>query len=101
MRKSISLSLVSLTIMLTAQTPVPKPATDSGQTPVLKVTTRLVEVNVVVHGRKNDPVDDLKREDFTIFDNKQRQQIATFSLESAKLAGEKTQKLPPLPQNTF
>src|SRR2546423_1792948 len=102
MRKSISLSLVALTIiLLTAQTPGPKPAVDSGQTPVLKVTTRLVEGNVVVHGRKNEPVDDLKKEDFTILDNKQRQQVATFSVESAKLAEEKSQKLPPLPQNTF
>src|SRR6266849_4287741 len=102
MRKSILLAFISLPILLlTAQTPVPKPAADSAQTPVLKVTTRLVEVNVVVHGRKNELVDDLKKEDFTIFDNKQPQQIATFSVESAKLAEEKTQKAPPLPQNTF
>ena len=103
MSKSIWLAFVFLSILLlTAQTPTPKSAGDSAQsTPVLKVTTRLVEVNVVVHGRKNEPVDDLKKEDFTIFDNKQRQQIATFSVESAKLAEEKIQKSPPLPQNTF
>jgi hypothetical protein len=46
-------------------------------------------------------VDDLKKEDFKIFDNGQPQQIATFSLESAKVAEEKLQKAPPLPQNTF
>jgi VWFA-related protein len=69
--------------------------------PVLKVTTHLVQINVVVHGRKNEPVDDLKREDFAIFDNKQRQQIATFSMESALAAGNKAQKVAPLPQNTF
>src|SRR5207247_325732 len=102
MRKSILLAVVSLPfLLLTAQTPVPKPAADSGQTPMLKVTTRLVEVNVIVHGRKNEPVDDLTKEDFIVFDNKQRQQIATFSVESAKLAEEKTQKAPTLPQNTF
>src|SRR5258708_5458361 len=102
MRKSILLAFVSLPILLlTAQTPAPKPAADPGQTPVLKVTTRLVEGNVVVHGRKNEPLDDLKKEDFLVFDNKQPQQIATFSMESAKLAEEKTQKLPSLPQNTF
>src|SRR5258708_34770637 len=99
MRKSILLAFVSLPILLlTAQTPVPKPAADSAQTPVLKVTTRLVEVNVVVHGRKNETEDDLKKEDFTIFDNKQRQQVATFSVESAKLAEEKTQKLQTCPR---
>src|SRR6058998_734252 len=102
MSKSLWIAFVFLSILLTAQTPTPKPAGDSTQsTPVLKVSTHLVEVNVVVHGRKNEPVDDLKKEDFTIFDNKQRQQIATFSVESAKLAEEKSRKLPPLPQNTF
>ena len=67
----------------------------------MKVTTHLVQVNVVVHGKKNEAVDDLKKEDFTIFDNGQPQEIATFSLESAKLAEEKLQKTPALPQNTF
>ena len=57
-------------LLLSAQTPAPKPAATSAEpsTPVLKVTTHLVEINVVVHGRKNELVDDLKREDFTIFD---------------------------------
>ncbi|HTM48719.1 MAG TPA: VWA domain-containing protein [Bryobacteraceae bacterium] len=89
--------------LLSAQTPAPKPPAASGEgtTPVLKVTTHLVQINVVVHGRKNEPVDDLKREDFTVFDNKQRQQIATFSMESALFAGEKAQTVAPLPQNTF
>ena len=64
----------------------------------MKVTTHLVQVNVVVHGKKNEALDDLKKEDFKIFDNGQPQQIATFSLESAKLAEEKLQKAPPLPQ---
>ena len=85
-----------------AQTPAPKPlqAGDTAQ-PLVKVTTHLVQVNVVVHGKKNEPIDDLKMEDFALFDNKQPQKIATFSMESARLAEEKTKKTPPLPQNTF
>src|SRR3954469_24449943 len=88
-------------LLLSAQTPPAKPpaAAAEATTPVLKVTTHLVQINVVVHGKKNDPLDDLKKADFTIFDNKQPQQIATFSMESAKLAEEKAQKVAPLPQN--
>ena len=61
MSKSVALALVSLSLLLTAQTPAPKPpaGNSSQSTPTIKVTTRLVEVNVVVHGRKNEPVDDL------------------------------------------
>src|SRR5260370_6746564 len=81
------------------QTPAPKDAASAS--PVLKVTTHLVQVNVVVHGKKNEAVDDLKKEDFKVYDNGQLQQIATFSLESAKLAEEKLQKAPALPQNNF
>src|SRR5260370_31378985 len=81
------------------QTPAPKDAASAS--PVLKVTTHLVQVNVVVHGKKNEAVDDLKKEDFKVYDNGQLQQIATFSLESARLSEEKLQKAPALPQNTF
>src|SRR5260370_14831215 len=81
------------------QTPAPKDTAPAS--PVLKVTTHLVQVNVVVHGKKNEAVDDLKKEDFKIYDNGQLQQIATFSLESARLAEEKLQKAAALPQNTF
>src|SRR5947208_15413917 len=86
--------LAPLLLPAPAQTPAPSQ-------PLVKVTTHLVTVNVVVHGKKNEPVDDLTKDDFTIFDNKQAQQIASFSMESVKVAQEKTKTLAPLPQNTF
>src|SRR5579862_8253265 len=89
---------IGLILLMSAQTPAPKPATETPH-PILKVTTHLVQVNVVVHGKKNEPVEDLKKEDFTILDNGQPQQIATFSLESASLA--EAHKPPPLGQNIF
>jgi VWFA-related protein len=45
------------------------------------ITTRLVEVNVIVHD-KNGPVDGLTKDDFTLFDRKKEQRIATFSVTS-------------------
>src|SRR5436305_14237131 len=93
MRKSLRLAIACLSIIAAAQTP---------QAPsVMKVTTHLVQVNVVAHGKKNEAVDDLKKEDFRIFDNGQPQEIATFSLEASKPAEEKLRRTPPLPQNTF
>jgi VWFA-related protein len=62
---------------------------------VFKSTTRLVQVNVVVHDHKGEPVSDLKKEDFIVSEKGKPQQIAFFSMESSdKLASQPT-KLPP------
>jgi len=45
----------------------------------LHVTTRLVNVNVVVTDAQGNPVKDLTREDFTVLDDGQAQKIAFFS----------------------
>jgi len=50
---------------------------------VLRVNTRLVEVDVVVH-RNGSAVTDLNQDDFTVFDNGRPQKIAAFSLVSSK-----------------
>ena len=51
-----------------AQTPPEK--TPGGQaTAVLKATTRLVQINVVVQDKKGEPVEGLKKEDFIVLDH--------------------------------
>lgn len=87
-----------LLLSATAQTPAYKPDR-AGAPPVLRTTTHLVQVSVVVRGKRNEPVDDLKKDDFTIYDNGQRQEIAAFSLESAGVAPEERKGT--LPRNTF
>lgn len=87
-----------LLLSATAQTPAYKPDR-AGAPPVLRTTTHLVQVSVVVRGKRNEPVDDLKKDDFTIYDNGQRQEIAAFSLESAGIAPEERKGT--LPRNTF
>lgn len=52
------------------------------EAPLLRVTTHLVQVNVVVQDKKGEPVADLTRDDFTLLDQGQPQQITSFSLES-------------------
>jgi len=64
------------------------------ETPVLRVNTRLVEVDVVVHS-KGSIVADLKQDDFTVFDNGKPQKIASFNVVSSKTAAGKSIPRPP------
>jgi VWFA-related protein len=49
---------------------------------VLRATTRLIQVNVIVHDKQGQPVRDLKKEDFVLLDTGKPQQIAFFSMDS-------------------
>ena len=81
---------LSLSALLIAQ-PAPPPIT-------LKATARLVQVSVVVHDKKGQPVADLKKEDFQVKVDGQIQKINVFSVESAGTLPASSQKLP---RNTF
>jgi VWFA-related protein len=50
---------------------------------VFRTTTRLVQVNVVVHDRKGSPVSDLKKQEFSLSEEGAPQQIAFFQVQSA------------------
>ena len=56
------------------------------ETNLLRVNTRLVEVDVVVHS-KGQAVVDLSQDDFTVFDNGKPQKIAAFSVLSSRTTG--------------
>ncbi len=64
------------------------------ETPLVRVNTRLVEVDVVVH-RKGAAVTDLKQDDFTVFDNGKRQKIAAFNVISSRTNAGNSIPLPP------
>ncbi|HEV2493263.1 MAG TPA: VWA domain-containing protein [Terriglobia bacterium] len=53
---------------------------------MLRVTTRLIEVNVVVQDKKGEPVRDLTRDDFTLLDNGKKQPLSVFALNTAQAA---------------
>lgn len=64
--------------------PRPPDAQSGGQTaPVLRFSVRLIQVNVIAEDRDGNPVHDLKKEDFTLLDQGERQQISLFSLENS------------------
>lgn len=91
---------------LSAQNPVSE---NKQPPPGLKVTTRIVLVDVVATNGKNEPVTDLAAGDFTVFENGKAQQVSNFSLQqpAAHEAGSSTSGESPtreaatLPANVF
>jgi VWFA-related protein len=81
-----------------AQNP-PKDKPDLQAPAVIKSTTRLVEINIVVQNKKGEPFEGLNKEDFTIRDQGQEQQIAVFARHSS--APPDRSSIPPLPSNVF
>jgi VWFA-related protein len=75
--------VVSLALLALGQdNQAPRPAQTD---PLIRVDTRLVEVNVVVRDN-NGPITGLVRDDFSVFDNGQRQQITAFSIKTGRLS---------------
>jgi VWFA-related protein len=74
------------------------PTAPSQQTPAqapqaIRVATELVLVNVVARDKKGNLVRDLKREDFTVLEDGQKQQVSSFDFEKIDelaLAGQTT-----------
>src|SRR6266403_4807734 len=74
------------------------PVAPSQQTPAqapqaIRVATELVLVNVVARDKKGNLVRDLKREDFTVLEDGQKQQVSSFDFENIDelaLAGQTT-----------
>ncbi len=71
------------------------PSAAPGKGFTLRVTTRLVDVDVVAYDKKGHPVMDLKPEEFEIYDNGRRQEIRFFGTatgasaeDSAKAPGQ-------------
>ena len=61
---------------------------------VIQGGTHVVLVNVVAKDKRGKPVDDLRREDFTLLDNGQEQKISLFALEKTNDTATATQSSP-------
>jgi VWFA-related protein len=73
---------------LVLQTAVSLLAQQTGQMPAnaprIEVTTELVLVNVVARDKKGNLIRDLKKEDFTLFEDGKKQQISAFDFENVE-----------------
>src|SRR5947207_2361071 len=84
----------ALSVLLVAALSLPSLGQTTQGDAVIRVTTRLVQIGVVVKD-KNGPVAGLKREDFTITDGGKDQKIQMFSVETNQPpADKKAEKLP-------
>lgn len=69
------LSLVLTTAIINAQTPQQSPQQPSDQEDVIRISTSLVQTDVVVTDKNDQIVPDLKLEDFEVYDNGKKQDL--------------------------
>lgn len=62
--------------------------------PVIRKTTTLVQLNVVVLDNHRRPVNDLSQDDFEVFDNGREQKLVHFSVSSIPTAGARSAASP-------
>ncbi|HLZ51869.1 MAG TPA: VWA domain-containing protein [Candidatus Acidoferrum sp.] len=77
----VCVGILLATEVSTAPQQVPPPPDDTQNSPTIRRTTRVVNVDVVVTDRKGQPVQGLGKEAFQILDNGQPEQIALFSAQ--------------------
>jgi VWFA-related protein len=65
------------------------------QESTIKITTRLVQINVTVENRKGEPVGDLSKEDFVLYDKGQEEKILFFSKQGTETVPADGPPLPP------
>ena len=82
MRK-ITISALTLAATIAAQALAVGAQDKKGQDQI-KLTTELVQIDVLVNDKSNKPVGGLKREDFELFDNNKPQRISNFSYEETR-----------------
>lgn len=77
--------------------PQDKKKQDQGE---IKLSTELVQTDVLVTGKNKKPVAGLKREDFELYDNNKPQQITNFSYEETgkRRVGDQTTEASSLPR---
>jgi VWFA-related protein len=63
--------------------------------PALRVTTRLVQVSVVVHDKHDEPITGLTKGDFVLLDDKKPQAIQIFSMQTNQVPVHSPASLPP------
>ncbi len=86
-----------------AQGQAPSPSTSA--TPVFRANTRLVQVDVVVTDKVGNPINGLKKSDFTVLQDGKTQSVAAFEAHVPLAAGVKELRTaapePLLSPNTF
>ncbi len=96
--KSATIFLQLLCVSLTESAVCAQSAPSQTTGPISRVTTKLVQVNVVALDKKGQTVSDLTQEDFEVIEQGKPQKIAIFSIESNQKA---IGRAGTLPANTY
>lgn len=89
------LSSLSAPAFLQPLTGAPQDRDKQPAAPVLRTTTRLVQLNVIATDKKGEPVSDLTAADFVVLDNGRPQTIKFFRKETDQPPAHSPQLLPP------
>jgi VWFA-related protein len=77
------ITMAALLVWLTASNPLAQqPQKRSQPGYVVRVSTELVLVNVVARDKRGNLLRDLKKEDFTVYEDGQKQQLSSFDFEN-------------------
>lgn len=82
----LSLYIAGTIVLTLAILTVPAQTQDQ-RVPVIRTTTRLVQLNVVVLDKRGQPVSDLSQADFEVFDSGREQKLSNFSMSSTPAPG--------------
>jgi hypothetical protein len=95
----VATCLVCLAAMASPATPQAQqstPAPENNKPAIsLRVTTRLVQVNVVVNDKNGKPILDLDKDSFTLLDDKKAQRIEFLSIDTNAPTKQPATPLPP------
>lgn len=94
-RAALGLVAISLAIAATGQGPESASKQDQG---IIRSSTRLVQVDAIVHDTNGKPVPGLTRDDFTLWDGGKKEDISLFSVESSLTL---SKPAPPTEPNVF
>jgi len=98
-RKLVFACLAGAAVLFAKQLQEPSSSVeDQSKMPAVRVTTRLVQVNVIVNDRHGNPVTGLSQKDFSLLDNGKPQEIRVFSAETSLPS---TPAGTPLPPDTY
>ena len=97
-RLAVVVALLGLAVALRAQaaTPQPPAAPPQNQPPVFRGNTNVVRVDVAVTDHRGNPVEDLRKEDFHVFEDNIPQTIQTIKMIEASGAAPATDESLPI-----
>lgn len=87
------LSFLILAALLATPVPLVPQSAPAQEGSVLRSTTRLVQISVIAQDGKGQPITNLKKEDFSLYDEGKREEIAAFNAELA-VPEQKPRQLP-------